>query len=103
MRLPRRRNGRRACPMIRPPRGVWALMIRLENVSKVYADKPAVRALTLEIADREFAVLIGPSGCGKSTTLSLINRLIEPSSGTVSIDGRDVTAGDSVELRRRIG
>jgi osmoprotectant transport system ATP-binding protein len=78
-------------------------MIRLENVSKVYVGKPAVRALTLEIADGEFAVLIGPSGCGKSTTLSLINRLIEPTSGSITIGGRNVVQGNVVELRRGIG
>ena len=78
-------------------------MIRLNNVTKVYAGKAAVRALTLEIADGEFAVLIGPSGCGKSTTLSLINRLIEPSAGTIAIDGQDIAHSDPVDLRRRIG
>jgi osmoprotectant transport system ATP-binding protein len=78
-------------------------MIRLANVSKKYGGKPAVRALTLEISDGEFAVLIGPSGCGKSTTLSLINRLIEPSAGTITIDGQAVAGRDPVELRRRIG
>jgi osmoprotectant transport system ATP-binding protein len=78
-------------------------MILLENVSKMYAGKAAVRTLTLEIDDRQFVVLIGPSGCGKSTTLSLINRLIEPSSGTVTIDGRDIGHRNPVELRRRVG
>ena len=78
-------------------------MIRLNGVSKVYAGKAAVRTLTLAIGNGEFVVLIGPSGCGKSTTLSLINRLIEPSEGTIAIDGRDVTQSDPVELRRHIG
>ncbi|HEY1960993.1 MAG TPA: ABC transporter ATP-binding protein [Rhizomicrobium sp.] len=78
-------------------------MIRLENVGKVYGSQAAVRALTLEIGDGEFAALIGPSGCGKSTTLSLINRLIEPSAGTIAIDGHDIAQSDPVELRRRIG
>ena len=78
-------------------------MIRLNGVSKVYAGKAAVRTLTLAIENGEFVVLIGPSGCGKSTTLSLINRLIEPSEGTIAIDGRDITQSDPVELRRHIG
>jgi osmoprotectant transport system ATP-binding protein len=79
-------------------------MIRLENVTKAYAaGEPAVRSLTLEVPDREFAVLIGPSGCGKSTTLSMINRLVEPTSGTISVDGQDTAALEPVALRRRIG
>jgi osmoprotectant transport system ATP-binding protein len=78
-------------------------MIRLDNVSKIYAGKAAVRTLTLEIENGEFAVLIGPSGCGKSTTLSLINRLIEPSEGTIAVDELDIGQSDPVELRRRIG
>ena len=49
------------------------------------------------------AVLVGPSGCGKSTTLKMINRLIEPTTGTIEIDGTDVTRSDPVELRRNIG
>jgi osmoprotectant transport system ATP-binding protein len=79
-------------------------MIRLEAASKDYgAGTPAVRSLTLEIREKEFAALIGPSGSGKSTTLLLLNRLIEPSSGTIAIDGENITALDPVGLRRRIG
>src|SRR5689334_625661 len=51
----------------------------------------------------ELVVLIGPSGCGKSTVLRMINRLIEPTSGSVLIDGEDVSRTDAVEVRRRIG
>ncbi len=57
----------------------------------------------LTIAAGEFAVLLGPSGCGKSTLLRTINRLVEPTSGTVLIDGADVRARDATELRRGIG
>jgi osmoprotectant transport system ATP-binding protein len=79
-------------------------MIRLEGASKDYgAGIPAVRSLTLEIQEKEFAVLIGPSGSGKSTTLLLLNRLIEPSSGIITIDGQNISALDAVALRRRIG
>jgi osmoprotectant transport system ATP-binding protein len=79
-------------------------MIRLENVSKSYAaERPAVRSLSLDVADGEFAVLIGPSGCGKSTTLSMINRLVEPSAGRIWVGGQDTTALDPVTLRRQIG
>jgi len=79
-------------------------MIRFENVSKSYRRGHAVlRGLNLEIAEREFAVLIGPSGCGKSTTLSLVNRLIAPTAGAVLMDGADTAEMDPVMLRRRIG
>lgn len=79
-------------------------MILLEDVSKAYgAGPPVLRGLNLEIRAGEFAVLVGPSGCGKSTTLSLINRLNEPSAGIVRIQGQDASGLDPVELRRRIG
>jgi osmoprotectant transport system ATP-binding protein len=78
-------------------------MIRFDRVTKRYGDSTAVRGLSLDIDAREFLVLIGPSGSGKSTALSLINRLIEPSAGTVEIDGRDIAQADPVELRRHIG
>ncbi|SCX04883.1 ABC transporter ATP-binding protein [Candidatus Aquiluna sp. UB-MaderosW2red] len=81
------------------------VLIRLENVSKSYGSgtEPAVRNLTLEVIRGEVLVLVGPSGCGKSTTLRLINRLIEPTSGSMFIDGEDVTKVNPSELRRKIG
>src|SRR5688572_13514237 len=63
----------------------------------------AVQDLSLEIEPGEICVLVGPSGCGKTTTLKMINRLVEPSSGQILIDGQDVTTLDVVALRRRIG
>ncbi|HTD37523.1 MAG TPA: ATP-binding cassette domain-containing protein, partial [Candidatus Limnocylindrales bacterium] len=63
----------------------------------------AVHDVDLVVEAGEFAVLLGPSGCGKSTLLRTINRLVEPTSGTVLIDGIDVRARDAVELRRGIG
>lgn len=80
-------------------------MIRFDNVTKTYdgVGRPAVDSLTLEIPDGETVVIIGPSGCGKSTTLRMINRLIEPDSGTVSEDGEDVSGLKPEELRRRMG
>src|SRR5210317_2407855 len=79
--------------------------IRLESVSKSYGAgaEPAVRSLTLEVEKGEVLVLVGPSGCGKSTTLRLINRLIEPTSGKIFLNGEDVTDVDPSELRRKIG
>jgi osmoprotectant transport system ATP-binding protein len=80
-------------------------MIRLEKVSKVFpgAEMPAVADLDLDIGRGELVTLVGPSGCGKTTTLKMINRLIEPSSGTILIDGRDALALAPHELRRSIG
>ncbi len=79
-------------------------MIRLSGVGKTYEDGTvAVHELDLEVAAGELVVLVGPSGCGKSTTLKMINRLIEPTTGTIEIDGQDVTRSDAVQLRRGIG
>jgi osmoprotectant transport system ATP-binding protein len=78
-------------------------MITFTNVTKSYPDKTAVNNLTLEIQSREIVMLVGPSGCGKTTTLKMINRLIEPTSGVIAIDGVDVTTVDVTELRRSIG
>jgi len=64
---------------------------------------PAVDGLTLTVAKGEVCVLIGPSGCGKTTTMRLLNRMIEPDSGTVTLDGRDVATVEPVALRRHIG
>jgi osmoprotectant transport system ATP-binding protein len=78
--------------------------IRLEGVSKRYADGTvAVRDLTLAVPRGEIVVLVGPSGCGKSTTLRMVNRLIEPTSGRIFLDGEDVTGADPVSLRRKMG
>ncbi len=79
-------------------------MIRLESVTKRYADGTiAVDTLSLEIADGETCVLVGPSGCGKTTTMKMINRLVEPTSGRITVDGEDISTVDRVELRRRMG
>jgi osmoprotectant transport system ATP-binding protein len=63
----------------------------------------AVDGLTFEVMRGEFVALLGESGSGKTTSLKLINRLIEPTSGRVLIDGEDISRGDAVELRRKIG
>src|SRR5436190_23820690 len=79
-------------------------MIRLDGVTKQYAGgQVAVHALDFEVGEGEVCMLVGPSGCGKTTTLKMINRLIEPTSGRIFLDGEDVTAADPVRLRRRIG
>jgi len=81
-----------------------AAPIALRGVGKRYPDGTvAVDALDLDIPAGQLSVLIGPSGCGKSTILRMINRLIEPTSGQILLDGEDVTKADPVRLRRRIG
>ncbi|MDQ4010503.1 MAG: ATP-binding cassette domain-containing protein [Actinomycetota bacterium] len=80
-------------------------MIVLEGVSKTYPKqvKPAVAELTLDVPEGAIVMLIGPSGCGKTTTLKMMNRLIEPSTGRIVLDGEDVTDVNADQLRRRIG
>jgi osmoprotectant transport system ATP-binding protein len=87
-----------------PAAGSGAEEIRLEGVSKTYADGTVgVRALDLTFAAGELTVLVGPSGCGKTTTMKMINRVIEPSTGRILLGADDVTRVDPVQLRRRIG
>ena len=78
-------------------------MITFDKVVKLYGDQVAVDHLSLEIRSGETVVLVGPSGCGKTTSLKMINRLIEPTGGTISIDGRDTRTYDVNDLRRSIG
>jgi osmoprotectant transport system ATP-binding protein len=81
-----------------------AIAIGFEHVRKAYADGTvAVRDLSLDVQEHELLALVGPSGCGKSTTLRMANRLVEPTSGRIFLDGEDVTEVDAVALRRRIG
>ena len=79
-------------------------MIQLQDLAKRYPDgTTAVHDLSLEMPLGEVTMLVGPSGCGKTTTLKMINRLIEPTSGRIILDGTDVTHVDPVKLRRDIG
>jgi osmoprotectant transport system ATP-binding protein len=80
-------------------------VIRLEGVTKFFpgTSVPAVDQLSLDVASGEVCVLIGASGCGKSTTLKMINRLIEPSSGRIHVDGQDTAKLDPIELRQGMG
>ena len=88
-----------------PERRAGGARVQLSRVAVRYpgAATAAVHDVDLSIEAGEFAVLLGPSGCGKSTLLRTINRLVEPTSGTVLIDGGDVRERDAVELRRGIG
>lgn len=82
-------------------------MIELQNLTKTFnsngKDVRAVDAVSLTVNEGEICVFLGPSGCGKSTTLKMINRLIEPTSGKVLINGEDTSSLDEVTLRRKIG
>lgn len=79
-------------------------LIAIEDVSKRYADGTvAVDRLSLQIPDHSITVLVGPSGCGKTTTLRMINRMIEPSSGTIRVDGEDIRTRPVNTLRRSMG
>nr|WP_245873830.1 ATP-binding cassette domain-containing protein [Brevibacterium ihuae] len=77
----------------------------LREITKTYPGqaKPAVGGLTMEIPAGSIVMLVGPSGCGKTTTLKMINRLIEPTAGSIIMDDEDITTMDADKLRRRIG
>jgi osmoprotectant transport system ATP-binding protein len=86
------------------PQAPRAASIELQDIRKQFPDGTvAVEKLSLSVEAGELVVLIGPSGCGKSTVLRMVNRLIEPTSGRILLDGEDVTTSDAVRLRRRIG
>jgi osmoprotectant transport system ATP-binding protein len=79
-------------------------VIEYQEATKRYGPgPPALDSLSLEVPAGEACVLVGPSGGGKTTALKMVNRLVEPTSGRVLIDGTDVAASDPVELRRGIG
>jgi len=81
-----------------------ARVIEFREVTKRFPDGTvAVDSLNLQVESGGITVFVGPSGCGKTTSLRMINRMIEPTAGTISVDGRDVMAGDPAELRRGIG
>jgi len=79
-------------------------MISFENVSKVFpGGTTAVDQLSLEVPDGKLTVFVGSSGSGKSTALRMINRMVEPTSGTITVNGADVAGVDPVKLRLGIG
>ena len=79
-------------------------MITFTGVTKRYPDGTvAVDGLSLEVPDGHLTVFVGPSGCGKTTSMRMINRMVEPTSGAVTVDGRDVAGVDPVKLRLGIG
>ena len=78
-------------------------MIEIDNVSRAFGDTLAVDGVSFRVERGEIAVLVGTSGSGKSTLLRMINRLIEPTSGRIRIDGRDTATLPGEQLRRGIG
>ncbi|KGN37208.1 ABC transporter ATP-binding protein [Knoellia subterranea] len=79
-------------------------MIRFDNVTKQYpGGTVAVDDLSLTAPTGRITVFVGPSGCGKTTSLRMINRMIEPTTGTISLDGQDTATMNEAELRRGIG
>ena len=78
-------------------------MIEIKNVVKTAGEKVILDDISLTIESGSFVVLIGPSGCGKTTTLKLLNKLIEPTSGEIYIDGKPISKEDPIKLRRNIG
>jgi osmoprotectant transport system ATP-binding protein len=78
-------------------------MIELRQVTRRHGATLAVDALSLTAPAGQIIVLLGPSGCGKSTTLRMINRLLDPDSGTIRLNGQDIAGQDPIALRRRIG
>ncbi|MCC6606181.1 MAG: ABC transporter ATP-binding protein [Anaerolineae bacterium] len=79
--------------------------IRFENVTKQYANstQPAVDNISCNVDEGSFVVLLGPSGCGKTTLLKMVNRLYEPTSGTIYLGQQDIRQIDATTLRRQIG
>src|SRR3954469_230345 len=82
---------------------IYTFMIQLKNVSKHYKNTKAVDDITFEVNEGETVVLLGTSGCGKTTTLRMINRLAEPTSGKITVNGKDILMQQPELLRRGIG
>ncbi|WP_423181944.1 ABC transporter ATP-binding protein [Arthrobacter sp. NyZ413] len=79
-------------------------MIEFQSVTKQYqGGQPAVDGLSMSIRKGAITVFVGPSGCGKTTSLRMINRMVEPTSGTITVDGRDVSKEPAARLRRSMG
>jgi len=78
-------------------------MINLSGISKYFDKAPAVDEISFQANEKEILVLLGPSGCGKTTTLKMINRLIEPDRGSITINGQDIKEQKPENLRRGIG
>ncbi|WP_026576493.1 ABC transporter ATP-binding protein [Bacillus sp. UNC438CL73TsuS30] len=78
-------------------------MIEFKNIVKKYRTKTIINSFSLDIEAGQLVVFIGPSGCGKTTLLKMINKLIQPSSGKIYVNGKDISTMNTIELRRNIG
>jgi osmoprotectant transport system ATP-binding protein len=78
-------------------------MIKVEQLSKSFGKIKAVDGISFEVAEGKNLILLGTSGCGKTTTLKMINRLIEPTSGDIFINGQNILEQSPEALRRGIG
>ncbi|MFB5194350.1 ABC transporter ATP-binding protein [Neobacillus sp. KR4-4] len=78
-------------------------MIEFKNIVKKYRSKTIIKPFSLDIEAGQLVVFIGPSGCGKTTLLKMINKLIQPTSGQIFVDGADISTINPIELRRNIG
>lgn len=78
-------------------------MITFHRVSKTINEIPILKGIDMHVREGELFVIIGPSGCGKTTAMKMINRLINPTSGTIEVNGEDISKKDPVQLRRSIG
>ncbi|WP_042455716.1 ABC transporter ATP-binding protein [Neobacillus dielmonensis] len=78
-------------------------MIQFKNVVKKYKAKTVIQSFSLDIESGQLVVFIGPSGCGKTTLLKMINKLIQPSSGQILVNGTEISTMNPIELRRNIG
>ena len=77
--------------------------IHFKNVNKNYGQRAVIQELSFTISQGSFVTILGSSGCGKTTTLKMINGLIQPTGGTISVGGRRLSDWDLVDLRRHIG
>lgn len=78
-------------------------MIEFKNIIKKYRSKTVINSFSLKVEAGQLVVFIGPSGCGKTTLLKMINKLIQPTSGKIVVNGSDISTVNPIELRRNIG
>lgn len=77
--------------------------IKFRNINKSFGDKEIIKDLSFDIEEGQFITILGSSGSGKTTTLKMVNRLIEPNSGQIEINDKEIKEYDLIELRRQIG
>ena len=78
-------------------------MLEFKNIRKVFKNKVVINDISFTVNKGEFVVIVGQSGCGKATTLKMINRLIPPTSGSISLEGKNILKQDTIKLRRNMG